>query len=144
MSGTGALYTPEILAAAMELAATPWDETLPFKGSARSRSCGSAIEIAISLDDKGTIARIGIRPHACAVGQAAAALFVRAAPGRNREDISRARSALARWLASDGVGNAWPALDVLAPARAYPARHAAILLAWDAALDALGEMPPLS
>jgi NifU-like protein involved in Fe-S cluster formation len=136
MSAPG-LYTPEILAAAMGLAEYPWDASLPLQGSARSRSCGSAIELALSTDAVGTIDRIALRPHACAVGQAAASLFVRSAGGRNRTDVSIARNAIALWLTGEGPQPDWPGIDLLAPARGYPGRHAAILLAWDAALDAL-------
>lgn len=135
MSARG-LYTPDILAAAMGLADYPWEESLPFQGAARSRSCGSAIELGVSLDSAGKIERIALRPHACAVGQAAASLFARSAKGRDSADVSIARNAIAHWLAGEETEPEWPGLALLAPARAYPARHAAILLAWDAALAA--------
>ena len=137
MSAGKGLYTPEMLALAMELAASPWDEVLPLRGTARSRSCGSTIDLALATEPAGTITALGLRPHACAVGQAAAALFVRAAKGRNREDIAQSRDALAQWLTGAGPRPDWPGLENLDAARAYPARHGAILLAWDAALDAL-------
>ena len=136
MSARG-LYTPDILAAAMALSEYPWDDSLPLRGSARSRSCGSAMELALSTDAGGAIDRIALRPHACAVGQAAASLFVRGARGRSRADVSTARAAIAQWLSDEGPQPDWPGINLLAPALAYPARHAAILLAWDAALDAL-------
>lgn len=132
------LYTPEILATAMELAAFPWDEALPHKGSARSRSCGSAMDLALGTDGEGHITGIAARPHACAVGQAAAALFLRNATGLDRAEIAASRDAIAQWLAGHCERPAWPGIALLEPALAYPARHAAILLAWDAALDALG------
>lgn len=121
----------------MRLADYPWDKTLPLQGAARSRSCGSAIELALSTDATGTVDRIALRPHACAVGQAAASVFARAVQGRNRADLSAARDAIQQWLAGEGPQPDWPEIGLLAPAVSYPARHAAILLAWDAALDAL-------
>lgn len=121
----------------MELTGFPMDDTLPLRGSARSRSCGSTIDIALALDDNDSIATVGIRPHACAVGQAAAALFARGAAGRSAADIRTARAALAAWLAEGGPLPEWPGIGLVEPARAYPARHGAILLAWDAALEAL-------
>lgn len=137
MSSARGLYTPEILGAAMELTGFPMDDALPLRGSARSRSCGSTIDIALALDADGSIATVGIRPHACAVGQAAAALFARGAAGRSAADIRTARAALAAWLADGGALPDWPGIALVEPARAYPARHGAILLAWDAAIDAL-------
>jgi NifU-like protein involved in Fe-S cluster formation len=135
------LYTPDILSAATGLANFPWDEALPLRGEARSRSCGSAIALALSVDAADQIAQIGIRPHACAVGQAAAHIFASGAPGLTRDLVFAARLSLAAWLAGQGPAPAWPGIDLIAPARAYPARHGAILLAWDAALDALGQSP---
>lgn len=138
----GGLYTPDILAAAMGLAAYPFDESLPFKGEARSRSCGSSIALALDVDEHGRISRLGLRPHACAVGQAAASLFVEHAPGNDRAAIDAARADIAQWLTGAGPAPAWPGISLLAPARDYPARHPAILLAWDAALAAM-PAPPL-
>jgi NifU-like protein involved in Fe-S cluster formation len=131
------LYTPAILAAATGLSAYPWDDALPLRGDARSRSCGSAIALALSVDAGGRIEKLGLRPHACAVGQAAAAVFAAAAAGNGRDDVATARAAIADWLAGTGPVPDWPGIDLLEPAAGYPARHAAILLAWDAALVAL-------
>ena len=137
MSAGRGLYTPEVLAAAMELTDFPFDDAMPLKGSARSRSCGSTIDLALRLAPDGSIAAVGIRPHACAVGQASAALFARSAAGRDAGDLSAARRTIADWLSGDAPMPDWPGLALIEPARAYPARHGAILLAWDAAIDAL-------
>lgn len=133
----GGLYTPEILAAAVGLAGYPFNEGLPFHGEARSRSCGSTISLSLALDEAGAITQLGIRPHACAVGQAAATLFAGHALGQTRSQVAAARNELALWLAGEGAEPPWPGIVLLDPARAYPARHAAILLAWDAALAAI-------
>ncbi|MCW1383380.1 iron-sulfur cluster assembly scaffold protein [Novosphingobium sp. KCTC 2891] len=132
-----ALYTPAMLSAAAGLAAFPWDEALPLRGEARSRSCGSSIVLGLSIDDMGRVAGIGIRPHACAVGQAAAHAFAGGATGRTRDNIAATRQALALWLSGEGTMPDWPGLGLLEPALDYPGRHPAILLAWDAALSAL-------
>jgi len=139
--GGGGLYTPEILAAALKLAAFPFDEALPLKGEARSRSCGSSIALSLRCDEGGRIAALGIRPHACAVGQAAASIFAKHAAGRSRPSLEAARGEIAIWLSGGDVVPSWPGMALLAPARAYPARHAAILLAWDAALAAMPAAP---
>lgn len=139
MSAGKGLYTAEILALAMELATTPWDDVLPHKGTARSRSCGSTIDLALATDPAGAVTALGLRPHACAVGQASAALFARSAKGRSKLEIAQARASLAQWLAGDSPRPDWPGLEVLEAARAYTARHGAIMLAWDAALDALAD-----
>jgi len=139
MSATRAvtLYTPAVLAAATGLAAWPWDEALPFKGEARSRTCGSSLRLGLALDAAGRVTAIGVRAHACAIGQAAAHAFAAGATGQTRPAIAAARAALGEWLAGDGELPDWPGLDVIAPARAHSSRHGAIVLAWDAALEAL-------
>jgi NifU-like protein involved in Fe-S cluster formation len=131
------LYTPAILAAATALAGFAWDEALPLRGEARSRRCGSTLAMALDVDDAGRIRRVALRAHACAIGQAAAHVFASAATGRTRGEIAAARAALASWLAGETAAPDWPGVLLVEPALAYPARHDAILLAWDAALAAL-------
>ena len=131
------LYTPEILGLTAALADFPADVSLPLCGSARSKSCGSTVTVQLAIDDAGLIAGLGIAAHACAIGQAATAIFARAATGRSATDIAEAESAIAAWLAGEGALPDWPGLSPIAPAAAYPARHGAILLAWRAALSAL-------
>ena len=137
------LYSQEILAAAVGLAGFPFDDELPFVGEARSRSCGSSLRVGLALDDAGRIARVGCRAQACAVGQAAAQIFAGAATGLAAGRIASARDELAQWLRAGGPPPDWPGIALLDPARDYPARHDAILLAWDAALVALASSPQL-
>ena len=85
--------------------------------------------------------------HACAFGQASAALVERQAIGRTHDEVSEALVALSRWLAEEqdddrrlaGHGRA------RAGARARKARHGAILLPFRAllaAIEAAGDAPP--
>ena len=96
------LYTPEILALAVELADHPLTGTADLYGEAVSRVCGSKVAIALSLDADGAIERAGARVTACAIGQAAAALFLRSASGRSPDDIAVALAAIEDWLGSAG------------------------------------------
>lgn len=131
------LYTPAVLALATNLASFPPAPDLPLHGSARSATCGSSLAIDLAIDQSRRIAALGLTPRACAVGQAAAAIFARAAAGRDSADIAAARSAITAWLAGTAPMPGWPGLDVLAAIPDYPGRHGAVLLAWNAALDAL-------
>ena len=135
--GGALLYTPEILALAVELANYPLDHELEQRGEAVSRVCGSKLAVALSTRSDGSIARIGARVSACAIGQAAAALFLLAAQGRDAEAIASALSEIELWLAGSGDLPLWPGIEALASARPYAARHPAILLPWKAALAAL-------
>lgn len=137
MSTAAKLYTPELLALAVRLADYPLSADLPCQGEARSPSCGSTLTLGLACDRQGRIERLGLRAQACAVGQAAAATFADAAMGRDRTAIVEAESCLRKWLAGEGPEPDWPGIRMLAPARAYPGRHGAILLPWMAALRAL-------
>ncbi|PKB25458.1 NifU-like protein [Novosphingobium kunmingense] len=137
MAAAAALYSPQVLALATGLAAFPPDTALPLKGQARSPACGSTLTMHLSIDAAGRIDRIGLRAHACAIGQASAAIFASAAPGQTAKDIATALSGIERWLKGEGELPDWPGLEAVAAARAYPARHGAMLLPWKAAVAAL-------
>ena len=132
------LYTPEVLGLATGLAAFAWDEALPLRGEARSRSCGSTIALGIALDGEGRVDRVALRSHACAIGQAAAAIFAGAAAGRTLAQIDEAARQIETWLAGTAAMPDWPGLGGISAARDYPARHGAIMLAWNAARQLLG------
>lgn len=135
MASATALYTPEVLTLATGLARYPLGDDLPLRGNARSQSCGSTLELGLALED-GRISQIGLRAHACAIGQAAAAIFAEAAVGRTAPEIAAAEREIAGWLAGGSLPT-WPGLATIAAAAAYPARHGAVLLPWRAALSAL-------
>jgi NifU-like protein involved in Fe-S cluster formation len=134
---TAVLYTPEVLGLAIVLARYPLTDDLPLRGEARSKSCGSTIALGLALAADGTIVRVGVRTQACAIGQAAAAIFAQGAVGMPAEAIARTRADLVAWLAGEGALPEWAGLAGIAAARDYPARHGAVLLAWTAATQAL-------
>ncbi len=109
-------------------------------GTAKKRSplCGSTVTVDVSLQD-GRIAEFGQDVKACARGQAAAAVTGAAVIGRTRDEVARARDQLAAMLKAGGPAPDAPfdGLEVLLPARDYANRHASILLALDATLDAI-------
>lgn len=142
MVGADKLYTPELLALAVALADFPADPGLPLHGEARSKSCGSTLKVDMATAADGSIERLGLQVRACAVGQAAAAIFARAAAGCSPAEIEAAHEGLARWLDRTGDTPDWPGIEAIAAARAYPARHGAIMLPWTAALSALSSTAP--
>ncbi|MDK2760007.1 MAG: iron-sulfur cluster assembly scaffold protein [Sphingopyxis sp.] len=131
------LYNRDILALAVATA-----EHLPrpearYHASARAPLCGSRIILDLDVDAAGRVTGVGMHVEACALGQAAATLLARHAPGRDRDAIRAARDAIADWFGGTGDTPDWPGFDLLAPARDYPARQGAILLPFDAAAIAL-------
>jgi NifU-like protein involved in Fe-S cluster formation len=134
------LYSQRILALAADI---PHRERLAApQATAKRRSplCGSTVTVDLSLEE-GRITAFGQDVKACALGQASAAILGQNVIGARREEIARARDALAAMLKAGGPAPEPPfdALEVLRPARDYRNRHASILLAWDATLAALDE-----
>ena len=137
MNASAKLYTREILRLATGLAAHPLDDMLVLRGNARSKICGSAIELGLQIDGDGRIVRAGTKVTACAVGQAAAALFIGGATGKARAEIQLALSGIEAWLAGRGELPDWAGIEAIDAARDYPGRHGAIVLPWKAALAIL-------
>ncbi len=109
-------------------------------GSAERRSpvCGSRVAADVRLDAAGRLADLGLEVKACALGQASASLLGRHALGRSAGELTAARDALAAFLRSERAdAGSWPGLTIFQRARPFPARHAAILLAFEATAEAM-------
>lgn len=132
-----ALYSPQLLALAVELADYPYEPGARCHGEARSRTCGSEVRISCDMDNGGALTSLGLRVSACAVGQAAAAIFARSAEGRSSNELRETEEALRKWLAGEAGEPDWPGIAAIEPALAHAGRHSAILLAWQAARHAL-------
>lgn len=109
-------------------------------GSAKRRSplCGSSVTVDVAMQD-GRVAAYAQDVKACALGQAAAAVFGGAVIGRTRVEVEAARVALAAMLTSGGPAPAAPfdGFEALLPARDYKNRHASIMLSLEAASEAI-------
>lgn len=113
-------------------------------GTARVRAplCGSVVTVDLDAED-GRITRFAQDVKACALGQAAASVLGHNVIGRSREDIARAREALAAMLTGTGetVPSPFEGLEVFRAAKGFGNRHASILLSLDATLGALDAIP---
>lgn len=131
------LYNAELLRLAT---GNPHEERLTGPmGSAERRAplCGSRIAVDVDLDAAGRVAAIGMQVSACAYGQASATLLARHAIGRTPEELAETRDAVARWLGGEGAMPDWPGLDALAAVVPHSARHGAVRLPFEAAVDAV-------
>jgi NifU-like protein involved in Fe-S cluster formation len=132
-----ALYTTEILRLAASLSEPHRLDPEHGRAELRSPTCGSRVITTVQLDEADHVAALSQQVHACAFGQASAALLERGAIGRSRREIEDARDRFAAWL--DGADEApeWPGITALAPARSRKSRHGAILLPYRALVAAL-------
>jgi len=131
------LYSGRILELAADI---PHLGRLPnAQGTAKKRSplCGSTVTVDLALDGD-RIADFRQDVKACALGQASASVVGRAVIGTTRDQVARARAELEAMLKRGGAVPEAPfdGLEVLLPAKDYANRHASILLALDATLDA--------
>lgn len=103
-----------------------------------SRLCGSEIELDLELSDD-RIEALALRVKACALGQAAAAVFARHALGAHQDEIQAARDGLKAMLKNGGEppNGRFAELSALYGAREYPARHQSVMLAFNAAVEAI-------
>lgn len=132
------LYSGRILALAADM---PFTDRLPAPdATAKKRSplCGSTVTVDLVVEN-GKITQYGQDVKACALGQAAAAVVGGHIIGRSRAEVQAGGDALRDMLQNDGPAPLAPFddLEVLRPARDYKNRHASILLAFDATLEAM-------
>jgi NifU-like protein involved in Fe-S cluster formation len=132
------LYTTEILRLAASLSDPRPLEREDGRAELRSPTCGSRVSVAVQLDGERRVELVSQQVHACAFGQASAALVEKHAVGRNHNEIAETLVVLSRWLAKEQDEPCdWPGIDALAPARRRKSRHGAILLPFRALLAAI-------
>jgi NifU-like protein involved in Fe-S cluster formation len=132
-----ALYSRDILRLAVASADFPPLSRPDARVEQRAPLCGSRIVMDVRLGTDGRVNATGFELHACAIGQAAAALFARHAPGRAVSELGAAARALGRWLEDAAAPLPdWPDIEALAAVRNFPARRGAALLAFAAAAEA--------
>lgn len=105
-----------------------------------SKICGSQIELELQLDEsREKIVAFAIKPKACALGQASAAILSHHIIGAKTDEVIKARDDLLLMLKEGGAfpsGRFWEQ-RYLEGVIDYPARHASTMLAWEAAVSAI-------
>lgn len=134
------LYSQRILALAADIPLTDRLEAPQASSRKRAPLCGSTVTVDLDVED-GLITRFGQDVKACALGQASAALLGAQVLGRSHVEIKTGRDQLRAMLKEGGPPPAAPftGFEVLEPARDYKNRHASIMLAFEATLEAMAE-----
>ncbi len=132
-----ALYTRDILRLAASIPHHARLADAQASAEKHSTICGSRVAVDLKLDGEGRVEAIGQEVRACALGQASAALMGANVIGRTAAELAEARDLLAAYLSGQRADpGPWPGLETFAEARSYSARHAAILLPFQAASEA--------
>lgn len=134
------LYSDKILQLAADIPLTDRLESPGATVRKRSPLCGSTVTVDVAVAG-GKIIAFGQDVKACALGQASAAVLGHAVIGRTRVEVETARDQLKAMLTEGASTPEAPfeGYNVLTPARDFKNRHASILLALEATLDAVAE-----
>ncbi len=132
------LYSGRILELSANIPLTKRLEAPQATVKKRSPLCGSTITVDL-VTERGRIREYGQDVKACALGQAAASVVAANIIGRSKVEVETARDQLKTMLKSNGPVPDPPfeGLEALLPARDFKNRHASILLALDAAAEAV-------
>jgi NifU-like protein involved in Fe-S cluster formation len=109
--------------------------------SAHSRLCGSSVTVDLALSD-GRVSDFAQDVKACALGQTSCSVMGREIIGATPQELRDAREIVRKMLKENGPPpqGRFNDVAVLAPARDYKARHASMLLVFDAVVEALGKI----
>lgn len=132
------LYSQRILALAADMPRTERLATPSGTAKKRAPLCGSTVTVDVLVKD-GVVVDYGQDVKACALGQAAAAVVGSVIVGLTPAQVQCGRDQMRTMLQDAGPVPSAPfeGLGVLEPAHAYKNRHASIMLALDATLDAI-------
>ncbi|MBA2770498.1 MAG: iron-sulfur cluster assembly scaffold protein, partial [Sphingomonas sp.] len=84
------LYTTDILRLASSLPEPQRLDRVDSTAEQRSPTCGSRIRLELQLDEQRRVAGLSQEVHACAFGQASAALMAAGALGRRYDEVASA------------------------------------------------------
>lgn len=135
------LYSSKILALAADISRTDRLDNPMASVKKRSPLCGSSVTVDLNVEN-GVVTGYGQDVKACALGQAAASVVGEAIIGTRVEQIVTARDEMAAMLKQNGPVPSAPfeGLAVMEPARDFKNRHASILLALDASVEAIAQI----
>ena len=105
---------------------------------AHSKLCGSTVVVDVALS-KGKICDYAQDVKACALGQASAAILAKNVIGSTLTELKTAQTELRAMLkdAAAPPGGRFAELKFLEPVKAYRARHASTMLAFDSVVEAM-------
>jgi NifU-like protein involved in Fe-S cluster formation len=108
----------------------------------QSPICGSRVIVDVVMED-GKVAAFGQEVRACALGQASASILGAHVIGCTAEDLAHIAMLLKAFLQNEGPTpqGVFAELDIFAPAIPHRARHASILLPFEAAAEAAAARP---
>jgi NifU-like protein involved in Fe-S cluster formation len=133
------LYSSKLLALSASIAHLGRLDAPQGTSTRHARLCGSVVSADIVLNEDGAVATFAQDVKACALGQASAAVLGQGVIGASLEEVTTARDGLRALLAGEEVSfePRFADLSIFEAVRDYKARHASVMLAFEAAADAM-------
>ena len=135
-----ALYSKDVLRRAAMIGRTGRLSAPDASVTRVSPVCGSRITVDITMRN-GVVTDYAQDIHACALGQSSASILAERVIGRPGSELREVAASL-RAMLVDGApppDGDWSALAILAPVHAHKGRHGAVMLAFEAAIDAIAQ-----
>ena len=109
--------------------------------TAHSKLCGSTVTVDVMMRE-GRVSDFAQDVKACALGQAASSIMARNVIGASAAELRQVQDQVRAMLKLNGAppDGKWADIAVLEPVRDFKARHASTLLAFDAVVDAIGQI----
>ena len=133
------LYSQKLLTLTASIAHLGRLDDAEGSATRTSRLCGSVVTADVVLDEGGSVAAFAQDVKACALGQASAAVLGAGVMGASRDEVVKARDGLKALLAgaSQTFDDRFADLKVFESVQDYKARHASVMLAFEAAAEAM-------
>ncbi len=109
--------------------------------TAHSRLCGSTVTVDLRMDGE-TVTDFAHEVKACALGQASSSIMAQHVIGSRSDELRSLRNTVQKMLKDNGPPpqGKWADIAVLEPVRDYKARHASMLLTFDAVVSAIDQI----
>jgi NifU-like protein involved in Fe-S cluster formation len=136
-----ALYSKDVLRRAASIGRTGRLAAADISVSRVSPVCGSRITVDLCAD-AGTVTDYAQDIQACALGQSAAAILADRIVGRGIDELRKVTDDL-RAMLVDGAPppqGEWADLAILQPVQGHKARHGAVMLPFEAVIQALSHL----
>ncbi len=133
------LYSSKLLALSASIAHLGRLDAPQGSATRHARLCGSVVTADVVLADDGSVESFAQDVKACALGQASAAVLGQGIVGASLQDVTAARDGLRALLAGEDASfeERFADLAIFEAVRDYKARHASVMLAFEAAAEAM-------
>ena len=133
-----ALYQKQILELAKQSRSRELNMNAPLQASCDNTTCGDRVDISFALKD-GAINNIGIKVRGCALCEAGAGLVLAQFEGMKQETARQMTAQFTRWIGKEQDEAPNDDMAKFMPVRDIRNRHKCVLLAFQAAMQALGQ-----